>query len=88
MNRKMLVAFVLLVCVGAAILKASQRPGSLAKVDAEKWEYLAVAGPSNTNFSPTNDPSMRKESGSFAREGFVLEQHLDKLGARGGSWFP
>jgi hypothetical protein len=26
---------------------------------------------------------MRKEEAPFAREGFVLEQHLDKLGAKG-----
>ena len=50
----------------------------------EQWEYLAVAGPSNTNFSPTNTPRMRKEpNSSFGREAFVLEQHLDRLGANG-----
>lgn len=50
----------------------------------EQWEYLAVAGPSSTNFSPTGSPRMRKEpNSSFGREAFVLEQHLDKLGANG-----
>lgn len=50
----------------------------------EQWEYLAVAGPSTTNFSPTNTPRMRKEPNApFGREAFVLEQHLDKLGANG-----
>ena len=83
MKRKALIALVLVVVVCAAILKASERIGSSDKVPPEKWEYLAVAGPSSTNFSPTNEPSMRKETGSFGREGFVLEQHLDKLGAKG-----
>ena len=50
----------------------------------EQWEYLAVAGPSTTNFTPTGNSRMRKETnGSFGREAFVLEQHLDKLGAHG-----
>jgi hypothetical protein len=50
----------------------------------ERWEYLAVAGPSTTNFTPTGSPRMRKEpNSSFGREAFVLEQHLDKLGANG-----
>jgi hypothetical protein len=50
----------------------------------EQWEYLAVAGPSTTNFSPTSNPRMRKEpTVPFGREAFVLEQHLDKLGANG-----
>jgi hypothetical protein len=50
----------------------------------EQWEYLVVAGPSNTNFQPTSTPRMRKEPNSgFGREAFVLEQHLDKLGANG-----
>ena len=50
----------------------------------EQWEYLAVAGPSTTNLTATNNPRMRKEPNvPFAREAFVLEQHLDKLGANG-----
>lgn len=50
----------------------------------EQWEYLAVAGPSTTNFTSTGSPRMRKEpNSSFGREAFVLEQHLDKLGANG-----
>ncbi len=50
----------------------------------EQWEYLAVAGPSTTNLSPTGNPRMRKEpNAAFGREAFVLEQHLDKLGANG-----
>ena len=54
------------------------------KAAVEQWEYLALAGPSTTNLTPTNNPRMRKEPNSaFAREAFVLEQHLDKLGASG-----
>jgi hypothetical protein len=50
----------------------------------EQWEYLAVAGPSTTNLTATNNPRMRKEPNvPFGREAFVLEQHLDKLGANG-----
>lgn len=50
----------------------------------EQWEYLAVAGASNVNFTPTGNSRMRKEPNvPFGREAFVLEQHLDKLGANG-----
>jgi len=49
----------------------------------EKWEYLVVAGPSTTNFTPSGNSKMRKSEGGFGREAFVLEQHLDKLGAEG-----
>jgi hypothetical protein len=54
------------------------------RATAEQWEYLALAGPSTTNLTPTGNPRMRKEpNAAFAREAFVLEQHLDKLGANG-----
>ena len=50
----------------------------------EQWEYLAVAGPSTSNLTATGNPRMRKEPNvAFGREAFVLEQHLDKLGANG-----
>jgi hypothetical protein len=50
----------------------------------EQWEYLAVAGPSTSNLTATGNPRMRKEpNAAFGREAFVLEQHLDKLGANG-----
>jgi hypothetical protein len=53
-------------------------------IASEQWEYLAVAGPSTTNLTPTGNPRMRKEPNvPFGREAFVLEQHLDKLGANG-----
>ncbi len=51
---------------------------------SEQWEYLAIAGPSTTNFSATGSSRMKKEpNSSFGREAFVLEQHLDRLGANG-----
>ena len=53
-------------------------------IAGEQWEYLAVAGPSSTNLTATGNPRMRKEPySSFGREAFVLEKHLDKLGANG-----
>src|SRR5262249_18023598 len=51
---------------------------------AERWEYLVVAGGSNVNLNPTGSSTMRKEPDlGFPRESFVLEQNLDKLGAKG-----
>lgn len=49
-----------------------------------KWEYLVVSNASRTNFQPTGNSRMRKEEmGGFGIESFVLEQHLDNLGANG-----
>ncbi len=85
MRRRILLALFLLVPIVAAVVKTAGHAGTSKDDTAatQRWEYLAVAGPSTTNFTPTGNPSMRKEEGSFAREGFVLEQHLDKLGAKG-----
>jgi hypothetical protein len=85
MRRTIVLALLLLVPVSAAVVKTARRSETSAHDTAatEKWEYLVVAGPSSTNFSPTGNPEMRKEESSFGREGFVLEQHLDKLGAKG-----
>jgi len=80
---------VLIVVVCAVILKAEQRDKTAhlkteaESADTDKWEYLVVAGPSTTNFTPTGNPDMRKSDAPFGREAFVLEQHMDKLGARG-----
>lgn len=52
-------------------------------VASDRWEYLVVSGASSTNFAPTDNADMRKESGGFGRESFVLEQHLDRLGLKG-----
>ena len=71
----------LLVVVSVAVVKTS---GQEDRIVVEQWEYLAVAGPSTTNLTATGNPRMRKEPNvPFGREAFVLEQHLDKLGANG-----
>ena len=71
----------LLSVISVAVVKTS---GQEDKVGVEQWEYLAVAGPSNTNLTATGNPRMRKEpDAAFGREAFVFEQHLDKLGAKG-----
>jgi hypothetical protein len=70
--------------VALARLKTKGQDTVTSKVAAEQWEYLALAGPTTTNLSPTDNPRMRKEpSAAFTREAFVLEQQLDKLGANG-----
>ena len=83
-KRSLLAAAALfLVAISVAVVQTrGQEPGSSNRAD--QWEYLVVAGPSTTNFSPTSSPRMRKEPNApFGREAFVLEQHMDKLGANG-----
>jgi hypothetical protein len=81
--------FVMVLVFAVAVLaviktKGQEETTSRSTAAAEQWEYLAVAGPSSTNLTPTNNPRMRKEPNvPFGREAFVLEQHLDKLGANG-----
>jgi hypothetical protein len=78
------VVFGLAVICILAVKTTGQEETSSGDGVTEQWEYLAVAGPSTTNFSPTGNPRMRKEPNApFGREAFVLEQHLDKLGANG-----
>jgi len=81
MRRTILVAVLLMVPVFALVVKTSGQEDD--RVAKEKWEYLVVAGPSSSNFSPTGNSRMRKEAGLFGREAFVLEQHMDKLGTSG-----
>jgi hypothetical protein len=77
----MLVALLLLAPTLASVKTTGQEEAAVSK---DKWEYLVVASPSRTNFSPTGNPRMRKEAmGGFGIEAFVLEQHLDRLGAKG-----
>ncbi len=79
-------AVLVLAVVSIAVVKTTGQEGAKASdtVASEQWEYLAVAGPSTTNLTPTGNPRMRKEPNvPFGREAFVLEQHLDKLGANG-----
>lgn len=87
LKRMSLLAAVLsLAVVSVAVVRTTGQEGAKASeaVASEQWEYLAVAGPSTTNLTPTGNPRMRKEPNvPFGREAFVLEQHLDKLGANG-----
>ena len=89
MNVRKLTPFVAIVMCLAAISivvvkTKGQEGGGGDRTVVEQWEYLAVAGPSNTNLTPTGNSRMRKEPNvPFGREAFVLEQHLDKLGANG-----
>ena len=80
-RRSLLAALLIIVAVLVAVVKTTGQTDE--KSPAEQWEYLAVAGASTTNFSPTGNPNMRKAPPGFGREGFVLEQHLDKIGAQG-----
>ncbi len=82
----LLIAGWLLVLASIAVVTTlgQEAVNSSDKVTNEQWEYLAVAGPSTSNLTPSGNPRMRKEpTVPFAREAFVLEQHLDKLGANG-----
>jgi hypothetical protein len=76
------VAVAVFAFVSGAVVKTTGQQDS--GTTDQQWEYLAVAGPGTTNLTPTTNPRMRKEPNvPFAREAFVLEQHLDKLGANG-----
>ena len=82
---KIVLSLILAVAVLAVVKsKAQDETNTRSTAATEEWEYLAVAGPSTTNLTPTGNPRMRKEPNvPFGREAFVLEQHLDKLGANG-----
>lgn len=82
----LLVAILSLALVSIVVVKTTGQEGTNANegVSRDQWEYLAVAGPGTTNLTPTGNARMRKEPNvPFGREAFVLEQHLDKLGANG-----
>ena len=84
LRRGLLTVIVLsVIAISIAVAQTSgQEPDR--KISPIRWEYLVVAGPSTTNFTATGNENMRKETNSsFAREGFVLEQHMDRLGANG-----
>ncbi len=86
MKSTVLVSLLLAVAVFVAVVTTTAQEGSNAgdKSAGVQWEYLVLASPSSTNFSPTGNPRMRKDAtGTFGREAFVLEQHMDKLGASG-----
>lgn len=82
MKSRVLVTLLMVACGLFAVVKTTGQDEP-AKVDKTEWEYLVVATPSNVNFTATGNQRMRKEPGPFGREAFVLEQHLDKLGANG-----
>jgi hypothetical protein len=70
----------LAVAAGAARRKSSEPVETVA---GDQWEYLVVGG-SRANLVPTDNPTLRKEPhGPFRNEAFVLEQNMDKLGAKG-----
>jgi hypothetical protein len=72
--------------VGFARSGAEQKSAAAHETEpvvSEQWEYLVVASV-NSNLTPSDNPRMRKETmGAFGRESFVLEQNMDKLGAKG-----
>jgi len=76
----------LLLATGLAALKTARAQKTDSENDAtsrEQWEYLVVAGP-QSNLTPSGNPNLRKEpGGGFSREDFVVEQQMDKLGAKG-----
>jgi hypothetical protein len=80
----LLVVAAVAVCFAFAANAMNQRTsGADERVSFDQWEYLVVSG-ANSNLTPSGNPNMRKESpGSFGREAFVLEQQMDKLGAKG-----
>jgi hypothetical protein len=82
MKSRVLVPLLIVACGLFAVVKTTGQDEQ-ARVDKTEWEYLVVATPSNVNFTATGNQRMRKEPGPFGREAFVLEQHLDKLGANG-----
>ena len=83
-KKSLLTAAILsLVAISFAVMKTSGQESN-SNERADQWEYLVVAGPSTTNFSATGAGRVRKEPNSgFAREGYVLEQHMDRFGANG-----
>lgn len=84
LKRGLLTALVLsLVAISIAVVRTSGQETS-SHERAEQWEYLVVAGPTTTNFSDTGSGRVRKESNAgFAREAYVLEQHMDRFGRNG-----
>jgi hypothetical protein len=85
-SRRALLALLLLVPVLVLVVKTRGQEGvNIRDTGAqEQWEYMVLASASGTNFSPSGNPRLRKESGgAFGREAFVLEQQMDKLGSKG-----
>lgn len=83
MKRTLLLTLLFLIPVFVAVARTTGQADTGSSAAIEKWEYLIVSAPSRTNFSPSGNSYMRKETGNFGVEAFVLEQQLDKLGANG-----
>jgi len=80
------IAVALLLLVSPFFLRSAKTTEASTTQDdgGQKWEYLVVSAPSSTNFSPSGNARMRKlDMGGFGIEAFVLEQHMDKVGADG-----
>jgi hypothetical protein len=85
-KRNVILALLALAAVSALVIQTpgKGRDDQGDSAAGERWEYLVVGAASGTNFSPSGNSSMRKESsGGFGREAFVLEQQMDKVGNRG-----
>ena len=93
MKRGVIIALALILLAAAIAAAANSLTQRRANSDeaasveeiagGERWEYLVVAG-AHSNLTPSGNPNLRKEtSGAFGREAFVVEQALDKLGAKG-----
>jgi hypothetical protein len=83
MKSLLLASGLIIACGLVAVVKTTGQDENERKRAGTQWEYLVVASPSNSNLTATGNPRMRKESGPWGREAFVLEQHMDKLGANG-----
>jgi hypothetical protein len=84
LKRGLLTAVALsLIAILFAVVKTSGQESN-SNEHADQWEYLVLAGPTTTNFSGSGSGRTRKESNSgFAREAYVMEQHMDRMGANG-----
>ena len=84
-DRARLGALVALLIVAPAFAGGGTPQGQEgAARSGERWEYLVLSSPSSMNMTSSGNSRMRKDpSGAFGREAFVLEQHMDKLGAQG-----
>lgn len=85
-HKALVVIVVALLLVSPFFLRAVKTTESSTTQEdpGQKWEYLVVSAPSSTNFNSSGNPRMRKlDMGGFGIEAFVLEQHMDKVGADG-----
>jgi len=79
----MVISLIALVGAAVSLVAVPRVRGEDTPRSGDQWEYLIVGGGGNVNLTPTENHSMRKEPGAFAREDFPLEGNLDKLGKNG-----